>query len=107
MIDPFDELAEALHEVVPQEMREETARVPAGERPCPICGQKMEVEPHGPVEVDICRRHGIWLDNGELTKILLQAGNRRGSLIRRRMKKARRDGKMSGMLFDVWSLFWD
>lgn len=81
--------------------------VPAGERPCPICGNKMDVEMMSGAEIDVCPDHGVWLDRGELPKIL-----RRSSSIARpsqveAIRKARRDGKTSGIIFGVWSLLFD
>ena len=44
--------------------------VPSGERPCPICGTRMAVENISGVSIDVCAKHGVWLDRGELPKIL-------------------------------------
>lgn len=44
--------------------------VPAGERPCPICGVAMNVIDEHNIAVDICDQHGVWLDQGELTTLL-------------------------------------
>lgn len=44
--------------------------VPAGERPCPICGVAMNVIDEHNIAVDICEQHGVWLDQGELTTLL-------------------------------------
>ncbi len=81
--------------------------VPPGERPCPICGKKMHIEVQYGIHLDVCSLHGVWLDLGELPAILsnVRTGNRinRQSAIRR----ARREGKMSGALFGAWSLLFD
>ncbi|HSV26314.1 MAG TPA: zf-TFIIB domain-containing protein, partial [Sedimentisphaerales bacterium] len=48
----------------------------AAEKPrkCPICLHRMEkvrVAPDAPnLFIDRCRRHGLWLDKGELVKII-------------------------------------
>ncbi len=44
--------------------------VPEGQRPCPICGTKMQTQLEFGVTVDICREHGLWLDRKELGAIL-------------------------------------
>ena len=44
-----------------------------GERRCPLCREKMSlaVLPKSGVEIDLCgRRHGVWLDAGELQQII-------------------------------------
>ena len=46
-----------------------------GARRCPRCGRKLDIIFLGPgqsVEVDRCRHgHGLWLDHGELEKLIL------------------------------------
>jgi Zn-finger nucleic acid-binding protein len=46
-----------------------------GNKNCPVCAKKMnstELPVVPPVEVDVCPlRHGIWLDKGELEKIMV------------------------------------
>lgn len=47
---------------------------------CPKCGQKLETQKHGQVEVDVCGAcQGLWLDAGELTAIL-ESEKKRGLL---------------------------
>ena len=44
-----------------------------GSRRCPMCRDKMHLAalPKSGVEIDFCpRRHGVWLDKGELQKII-------------------------------------
>ena len=86
--------------------------VPAGERPCPICGEPMEVEdyPCGPidyVQMDVCDRHGVWLDCGELPKIIsctkLAASDRRI----REIKRAKLEGKKAGYMVGAWAFLLD
>ncbi|MCX8036807.1 MAG: zf-TFIIB domain-containing protein [Candidatus Sumerlaeia bacterium] len=47
-------------------------------RRCPVCGVRMDevdVEGPAPVVVDRCpRRHGLWLDEGELGRLIESAG---------------------------------
>ena len=44
--------------------------VAEGERPCPICGDKMKTQTEFDVIVDVCPQHGVWLDKNELGRIL-------------------------------------
>ncbi|RME20655.1 MAG: hypothetical protein D6798_20015 [Deltaproteobacteria bacterium] len=37
---------------------------------CPICGKPTVRELYHDVEIDWCRKHGVWLDKGELDAIL-------------------------------------
>jgi Zn-finger nucleic acid-binding protein len=39
-------------------------------RQCPVCGEEMEIQGFEDIEIDVCPSHGIWLDNGELEKIV-------------------------------------
>ena len=66
----------------------------------PICGTIMALESRFNVIVDVCREHGIWLDKGELPRIIDRIQCHQRVAIR----KARRDGKVSGALWGWWSL---
>ena len=77
--------------------------VPPGERECPICRQKMNVEVVEGVTLDSCHQHGVWLDFGELEEIISRI--RRGQRISRMsaVKRAREEGRttsnaMAGLL---------
>lgn len=38
---------------------------------CPVCGAEMNTVSRYDVEIDICNKcHGVWLDRGELNKIV-------------------------------------
>ena len=38
---------------------------------CPVCGVAMQKRVvNGDVELDYCDRHGVWLDAGELARVL-------------------------------------
>ena len=80
---------------------------PSGERPCPICGETMGVEFNYGMSIDVCEQHGIWLDRGELRKVVsfVKSGERisRQDAIR----NAKRQGKISGTVFGAWSLMFD
>ncbi len=39
-------------------------------RPCPVCGVELEVLEIKDVEIDVCADHGVWLDNGELERLI-------------------------------------
>ena len=81
--------------------------VPQGERRCPLCQQKMQVEVEEGVSVDVCQQHGVWLDRGELGNMIARI--RSGEIGNRRMavRKARKEGKLSGIMFGTWSLMFD
>ena len=36
---------------------------------CPVCRESMKEEKHGDVTIDVCEKHGIWLDQKELFQI--------------------------------------
>ena len=81
--------------------------VPPGERLCPICQEKMEIESQHDIIIDVCPQHGMWLDRGELPKMIARV--RSGNTIDRieQVRRARRDGKVSGAMFGMWSLLLD
>ena len=84
--------------------------VPSGERACPICGNTMEVEQMSGVNIDVCAKHGVWLDRGELPQILDNHVSGTGQRLREQavaIRKAKHDGKMSHMIFGIWSFLWD
>jgi Zn-finger nucleic acid-binding protein len=49
---------------------------PLDELPCPVCGRVMRVVRRGGVSVDTCAAHGVWLDVGELDRLLEGASDR-------------------------------
>jgi Zn-finger nucleic acid-binding protein len=81
--------------------------VPPGERPCPICGQKMLVQCQHGIHLDVCPEHGTWLDRNELAVIVARI--RAGERIERvqAVREACRNGKMTGSLLGLWSLLLD
>lgn len=81
--------------------------VPSGQRPCPICQQRMVAESEVGFVVDVCPQHGVWLDAGELPAMLGRI--RSGERINREqaIRRAKRDGKMSGVMLGSWSLLFD
>jgi Zn-finger nucleic acid-binding protein len=54
------------------------------------------------VDVDVCKEHGIWLDKGELTKILIDAKKSSGKAAAAR---ARKKGRYEGIFFGWLSFF--
>ncbi|GAG20482.1 unnamed protein product [marine sediment metagenome] len=90
-----------------QSFSENEQVVPHGERPCPICGEMMQVEVEHGVNIDACDQHGIWLDRDELPAIISKI--RSGARLKRQrlVRQARTDGKKSGVIFGVWSLLFD
>ena len=78
-----------------------------GDRMCPVCGGRMNVEVKHDVHIDVCADHGIWLDKGELpaiTRVVRDNSRRRAS---QRVREAKRKGKMQGAFFGFWSLLLD
>jgi len=49
-------------------------RVHPPDLPCPVCGETMVLTHYREVGIDRCRRHGVWLDEGELDLILGRLG---------------------------------
>jgi Zn-finger nucleic acid-binding protein len=37
---------------------------------CPVCTGEMSKRSSWEVEIDLCAQHGIWLDKGELARII-------------------------------------
>jgi Zn-finger nucleic acid-binding protein len=81
--------------------------VPTGQRECPICKKKVLVEVESGISIDICQEHGVWLDRGELPGIIsrIRSGERVDRI--QAIRRAKREGKMSGTIFGVWSLLFD
>ncbi len=74
--------------------------VPAGQRPCPYCGEVMDLEKRADlwkqtpvVTVDTCPDHGVWLDQGELQILLHRAQLDADRLARARFSKRRGDAE--------------
>lgn len=56
-----------------EQMLRSQPRDPGHERICPQCSIAMRESPVGAVQVDVCFRcRGIWLDQGELSRLLEQ-----------------------------------
>ncbi len=43
-----------------------------GKAACPVCSEPMTVEKLGTVSIDRCKSHGVWFDDAELAKVLLE-----------------------------------
>ncbi len=101
-----DDLADALHHLADDLPPRDDAAPRHGDRPCPICGNLMLVENLHGVEIDTCPDHGIWLDHDELHSVM--ATSRATGTARRhsmeQIKRAKRDGKVSGAVLGFWSL---
>jgi Zn-finger nucleic acid-binding protein len=78
-----------------------------GERPCPVCGERMNIEVKYNVHIDVCAHHGIWLDKGELPAITMALRERGRRRTRQKVRDAKRSGKMQGAFFGFWSLLAD
>lgn len=43
---------------------------------CPVCQSELRPVDRGGIEIDVCTRcRGVWLDRGELDKLIAAAGN--------------------------------
>lgn len=103
------ETREFLRELEKEDLQEEDneALVPAGQRPCPICKEIMQVETEHGIEVDVCPSHGVWLDRRELRRIASRvlSGEKLSRIAA--IDRAKRQGKLSGAVFGLWSLWVD
>jgi len=72
---------------------------------CPKCSREMiKRSSYGAVEFDLCQDHGVWLDKGELKRLVegFEADER---LQREETSEARRSGRLEGSFLGLWSLF--
>ena len=97
MTDRLDELVNALEGRAGPDTSSNEGLVPPGQRPCPICGKHMQVE----------SMHGVQLDTGELVTVVGRVRAKAGAAKVEAIRRARRDGKVSGALLGVWSLLLD
>ena len=58
--------------------------VPEGQRPCPICGERMQSVRRAGEVIDVCADHGVWLDRWELERLVAGHGVRARRLCRDR-----------------------
>ena len=61
----------------PADLQRNLQHVGTGSRRCPRCRKKMELvalESEPSMQIDRCAAHGIWLDRGELGRIVGEAG---------------------------------
>ena len=102
-----DDLASALQELAADAPARLAGAPRHGDRPCPICGNLMQVESENGVEIDVCPDHGVWLDRDELAAILSDTVRKRarsrGALLKH-IRRAKRDGKIAGAMLGWWSL---
>ncbi len=70
---------------------------------CPVCQKQMVLDCYRGIEIDKCHEHGIWLDQGELEKIIRSVRR----TVDGQLKRARRDsfdkGRTQGPLLDYFS----
>ncbi len=78
-----------------------------GQRPCPVCGAIMILERKEEIRADLCEEHGLWLDSGELEKIILHRWQKKRHVRRKALKDAERSGKIQGSFLGWWSLLFD
>ena len=63
------------------------------------------------ITMDVCEEHGVWLDKGELETIVAKVEELVGTRLRRRhrsgVRRAKKEGKMAGVTFGIWSFLGD
>lgn len=74
---------------------------------CPVCSADMAIERVHGVRIDACRAHGAWFDLGEVPQLIERVRAGEALAASAAVRDARRDGKISGMLFGLLSLFFD
>ena len=76
-------------------------------RLCPVCLAPLTRERCRGEWIDGCTEHGLWLDHGELERIIDRRQVSLRAEQKRKLREAKRSGKFSGALFGWASLFWD
>jgi Zn-finger nucleic acid-binding protein len=77
-------------------------------QPCPVCGEPMVKQRMiAGIIADICQQHGIWLDKGKLPAIIHRARGYNQSELRRRLRKAKSDGRADALGMGLSSLLPD
>lgn len=77
--------------------------VPEGQRPCPICGARMQSVRRAGEVIDVCADHGVWLDRWELERLVAGHGVR----ARRRSDAAEAKARRELMWWPFYDLFGD
>jgi Zn-finger nucleic acid-binding protein len=67
----------------------------------------MRSESHRNITIDACGMHGVWLDRGELEKIVRKTKGATLRVCQRAAQQAKRKGKYQGILFGWMSLLWE
>jgi len=94
-INPYD---------IPEPVHPNSEIVPEGNRKCPICGKLMVPNEKEGVSVDICEKHGIWLDKKELPRIIYRVKYNERNAHNLETKRAKREYKMHGICLGWLSL---
>ena len=72
---------------------------------CPICQTAMVKNITHGVEVDVCREHGIWLEKGELPKIIARVRSIYSDGMAHQKQENREKGRLEGIFFGWLSFF--
>jgi len=71
---------------------------------CPVCDLPMRVEVVNHTNIDVCEEHGMWLDDGELDRIMLRrSAQGHGKRVRERAKMTRK-ARLEGWFWGLGSL---
>ena len=88
-------------------MSETQANAQKVPRRCPVCNAALVPTKVKAAAVDVCDAHGIWLDHGELEAILASRTRVISFQKQEAIRRARKEGKVSGALWGWWSLLFD
>ena len=77
--------------------------VEEGHRPCPICLNDMYTDVEFGISIDVCPKHGVWLDKGELDKITSRLRRRMNINHQKNLEDARREATLSSSIFGLLS----
>ena len=71
---------------------------------CPVCSSEMSRRSSYDVEIDMCAQHGIWLEKGELARIL-DSFAEQALPVSGSVEDARHRGRLEGVFGGFLSLF--
>lgn len=80
----------------PQQVPADVPLEPLDELPCPVCGRTLQVARRAGVSLDHCPGHGVWLDTGELERLLEAAWARGRRTALARAQALAREARWSG-----------
>lgn len=79
--------------------------VPESERRCVICREQVVQQVMEKVTVDVCEKHGLWLDKEELPRIIERIRMRAHDFRKQMMIRSREEGVQEGINTGPWWWF--